>query len=173
MYDEAKEISQSTVSDEKFPFALQYDSKQKELLLSLLQMVGAIVEDDDEEGHMLATMMNMTQLAFIKLLDCVERVKNDEDINPFLAEEAVRLTPLQQGQQEDEAFVEQIDMVMAENNADVLVTEANLINNKEEAIVSGVESTDEVAVASVTTSARSPCSSCSCILVTRETKKKH
>ena len=75
LFDEAKDIAQSTLSDEKFPFSLQYDSNQKEFLLSLLQTAGAIVEDDDDDGHVLATMMNMTQLAFIKQLDCVERVK--------------------------------------------------------------------------------------------------
>ncbi|MBQ7348223.1 MAG: hypothetical protein IJW55_09720, partial [Clostridia bacterium] len=65
LFDEAKEIAQNTIAEEKFPFALQYDANQKEFLLSLLQIVGAIVEDDDEESHVLATMMNMTQLAFI------------------------------------------------------------------------------------------------------------
>ena len=93
LYDEAKEIAQNTTDDEKFPFMLHYDANQKEHLLSMLGMVGAIVEDDDDDGHVLATMMNMTQLAFIKQLDCVERVKTDEGINPFLAEEAVKLTP--------------------------------------------------------------------------------
>lgn len=78
LFDEAKEIAQSTHSDEKFPFALQYDSNQKEFLLSMLETVGAIVENDDDDGHVLATRMNMTQLAFIKQLDCVERVKTDE-----------------------------------------------------------------------------------------------
>jgi hypothetical protein len=34
-------------------------------------------------------MMNMTQLAFIKRLDCVERVRTDEGLNPFLEEEAL------------------------------------------------------------------------------------
>ena len=89
LFDEAMEIAQNTTGDEKFPFALQYDANQKEFLLSMLEMVGAIVEDDDEEGHMLNTRMNMTQLAFIKRLDCVERVRTDEGRNPFLAMEAV------------------------------------------------------------------------------------
>ena len=89
LFDEAKDIAQNTTAEEKFPFALQYDANQKEFLLSLLQTAGSIVENDDEEGHVLATMMNMTQLAFIKRLDCVERVRTDEGLNPFLAEEAV------------------------------------------------------------------------------------
>ena len=46
------------------------------------------MEDDDEEGHMLFTRMNMTQLAFIKRLESVERVRTDEGHNPFLMEEA-------------------------------------------------------------------------------------
>ena len=39
LFDEATEISQSTHSNEKFPFALQYDSNQKEFLLSMLEAV--------------------------------------------------------------------------------------------------------------------------------------
>ena len=39
LFDETKEISQSAHSNEKFPFALQYDSNQKEFLLSMLEAV--------------------------------------------------------------------------------------------------------------------------------------
>ena len=89
LIEEANKIAQNTKSDEKFPFALQYNANQKEFLLSMIKTTGAIVEDDDEEGHILATMMNMTQLAFIKQLDCVERVKTDEGANPSFADKAV------------------------------------------------------------------------------------
>ena len=88
LYDEAKEIAQNTTDDEKFPFILQYDANQKDHLQSMLQMVGAVVEDDDEEGHKLSARMNMTQLAFIKRLESVERVMTNEVHNPFLMEEA-------------------------------------------------------------------------------------
>ena len=91
LYDEAKEIAQNTTDDAKFPFILQYDANQKDHLRSMLQMVGAVVEDDDEEGHKLFTRMNMTQLAFIKRLESVERVMTNEVHNPFLMEEAERL----------------------------------------------------------------------------------
>ena len=87
----AKEIAQNTISDEKFSFALHYDTNQKEFLLSMLETVGAIVENDDEEGYILATTMNMTQLAFIKRLDCVERVKTEEDSNSQRKEEIEKL----------------------------------------------------------------------------------
>lgn len=92
LIEEAKEIEQNTKTDEKFPFDLQYDANQKEFLLSMLETVGAVVEADDEDGHVLSAMLNMTQLAFIKRLDAVERVKNDEGNNPFLAEEAEAAT---------------------------------------------------------------------------------
>ena len=39
LFDEAKEISQSAHSNEKFPFALQHDSNYKDFLLSLLEAV--------------------------------------------------------------------------------------------------------------------------------------
>ena len=58
LFEEAKEIAQSTKSDEKFPFSLHYDANQKELLVSMLGTVGAVVEDDDEESHTLSTQMN-------------------------------------------------------------------------------------------------------------------
>ena len=90
LFEEAKAIAQTTVAAEKFPFTLQYDANQKEFLLSMLETVGAVVEADDEEGHKLNTRMNMTQLAFIKRLDCVERVRTDEGRNPFLAMKAER-----------------------------------------------------------------------------------
>ena len=92
IFDEAKEIAQNTGADEKFPFFLQYDANQKDFLLSVLQTVGAIVENDDEEGHMLSTRMNMTQLAFIKRLDCVERVRTHEGRNAMLAGEAAKVS---------------------------------------------------------------------------------
>ena len=93
LIEEAKEIAQSTLSDEKFPFALQYDSNQKEFLLSMLETVGAIVENDDDDGHVLTTMMNMTQLAFIKRCNCVEKVKTDAVRNSPADEEFEKLNP--------------------------------------------------------------------------------
>ena len=44
----------------------------------------AIVEDDNEECYTLSTRMNMSQLAFIKQLCYVERVKTDESTYDFL-----------------------------------------------------------------------------------------
>ena len=89
LFDEAKEISESTGLDEKFAFSLKYDANQEDFLTSMLNEVGAVVEDNNEDDCIISTKMNMTQLAFIKRLDCVERVKTDEGINPFLAEKAV------------------------------------------------------------------------------------
>ena len=87
LFDEATDIAHNTSSDEKLPFTLKYDANKKEFLLSILKTAGALVEYDDEDGHTLSTMMNMTQLAFIKRLDCVERVKAEKKTNPFLDDE--------------------------------------------------------------------------------------
>ena len=169
LIDEAKEIAQNTTDGEKFPFILQYDVNQKDDLQSMLQMVGAIVEDDDEEGHMLSTRMNMTQLAFIKRLDCVERVRTDEGINPFLAEEAVKLTLVQQDQQEDESLDGEEQEVITDIDDETLEVQTELvINRTTDASIEAVAVADEeqdndgIAVASVTASARNSCSSCSC-----------
>ena len=42
LFDEAKEIAETTTSDQKFPFDIQYNVEQKEFLLSMLQTVGAV-----------------------------------------------------------------------------------------------------------------------------------
>ena len=167
LFDEAKEIAQSTLSDEKFPFALQYDSNQKEFLLSMLEAVGAIVENDDDDGHVLATRMNMTQLAFIKQLDCVERVRTDEGINPFLAEEAVKLTPIQQEQQEDEGLDDEVEMVITDIDSKTLEVQTEIALNRttdvehEAVAVAEMEQADgDIAVTSVTATARSSCCPC-------------
>ena len=167
LFEEAREIAQSTHSDEKFPFTLQYDSNQKEFLLSMLRTVGAIVEDDDDDGHILATMMNMTQLAFIKQLDCVERVKTDEGINPFLAEEAVKLTPVQEDQQEEAPLDGEVQEVITDIDDETLEVQTELVVNRTvdanlEVITPAevAEDNDGIAVASVAASARSSCSSC-------------
>jgi len=164
LFDEAKEIAQSTLSDEKFPFALQYDSNQKEFLLSMLETVGAIVEDDDDDGHVLATMMNMTQLAFIKQLDCVERVKTDEGINPFLAEEAVKLTPIQQ---EDESLDDEVKVAVTDIDPETLEVQTEIALNRttdaelEAIAIAETEQADgDIAVASVAATARSSCCPC-------------
>ena len=161
LFEEAKNIEQNTKADEKFPFVLQYDSNEKEFLLSILQTAGAIVENDDEEGHIIATMMNMTQLAFIKRLDCVERVRTDEGSNPFLDEEAENLTPIQKHQESDEAFVTQI--AMAANDKDEVGVENELVKAvpMEATVANETEQDEGVAVAAVA-APRSSCSSGCC-----------
>ena len=49
LFDEAKEIAQNTVSDEKFCLGVKYDVNEKGFLLSILRKVGVFLEDDDEE----------------------------------------------------------------------------------------------------------------------------
>ena len=167
LFDEAKEIAQSTLSDETFPFALQYDSNQKEFLLSMLEAVGTIVENDDDDGHVLATRMNMTQLALIKQLDCVERVKTDEGVNPFLAEEAVKLTPIRQERQEDEGLDDEVQDVVTNIDPETLTAKTEIALNRisdarleEIAITEFEQEGNDIAVASVNATARSSCCSC-------------
>ena len=164
LFDEAKGIAQNTKSDDKFPFTLQYDSNQKEFLLSMLDAVGAIVEDDDDDGHILATMMNMTQLAFIKQLDCVERVKTDEGINPFLAEEAVKLTSIQQ---EGESLDDEVKVAVTDIDPKTLEVQTEIALNRttdaelEAIAIAETEQADgDIAVASVAATARSSCCPC-------------
>lgn len=162
LFDEAKTIEQNTRADEKFPFALQYDPNEKDFLESMLQKVGAIMESDDEEGHVLSTRMNMTQLAFIKQLDAVERVKTDEGMNPFFAEgaEALVLNPqneLENQEFENEAEATSINLnhepLNVENEmADCLIADANYAI---QTITEKQACDDGIAVASAATSPRS------------------
>ena len=87
LLEEAKAIAENTKADKKYPFDLQYDANQKDFLLSILNTVGAIVENDNCETRVLSTFMNMSQLAFIKRLECVQKVKTDEGSNMFLGYE--------------------------------------------------------------------------------------
>lgn len=167
LIEEANTIAQNTKSDEKFPFALQYDVNQKDFLLSMLITIGAIVENDDEDAHLLTTMINMTQLAFIKQLCCVERVKTDEGINPFLAEEAVELTSIQQEQQEDEALDDEVQVVVADIDPETLEVQTEIALNRttdaelEAIAIAETEQADgDIAVASVAATARSSCCPC-------------
>ena len=163
LIEEAKEIAQNTKSDEKFPFTIQYDTNQKEFLLSMLETVGVIVEDNDEEGHMLSAKMNMTQLAFIKCLDCVERVKTDEGINPFLAEEAVNLETVQDDHQDSKALNNEAQEIIANTGNETLKVQTELsltpavdINLKTVASTEEDLTNDSVSVA-VAATARSSC----------------
>ena len=83
--EEAKKIAVNTKADESFLFALLYDVNNKEFLLSILQTLGINILSDDEEQHILHIKMNMTQLSFIKLLHCVERVSTAEESNPLFS----------------------------------------------------------------------------------------
>lgn len=74
--------------DERFTFYLQYDPNLKHDLLEVIETAGAEVVADDTEGHVLTVSTNMQQLALIKRVDGVERVRSNEGSNPFLMEEA-------------------------------------------------------------------------------------
>ena len=164
LINEAKEIAQRRKSDEKFPFYLQYDVNQKEFLMSMLQTVGAVVEKDDEENYTLSTKMNMAQLAFIKRLDCVERVSTNEGMNSLLVEEAVKLTPIQQ---EDEVLDDEVKVAVTDIDTESLGIQAEIaLNRPVDTNLKGVEITEsdqtngDIAVASVTATPRSSCCPC-------------
>ena len=134
LFDEAKKIAQNTIGEEKFPFLLKYDVTKKEFLLSMLETAGATVENDDDDANVLSTMMNMTQLSFIKRLNSVERVMTDEAINPFLADGANKLSKTEVDQKDKITTVESTVGIMTlaaepsvapHNAAPVSMTENN------------------------------------------------
>ena len=140
LYDEAKEIAQNTTADEKYPFTLQYDANQKDFLQSMLQMVGAVVEDDNDDGHTLSTRMNMTQLAFIKRLESVERVKTDEGRNPFLMEEAEQPATVAETTAVAEATQTAQVMTLAADEAVAVTAEEPAMANANDGIATACES---------------------------------
>ncbi len=84
LFKEAERIAETTQEEEKFTFFLKYDLNEKDFLKSLIEKAGANVESVD--GDTLKVLMNMSQLALIKSLDCVERVKDDESANRRIVE---------------------------------------------------------------------------------------
>ena len=112
--EEAAQIANATLADTKFSFLLEYDTNQKEQLLSVLQAAGVIVEKDDETSHMFLAQMNMTQLAFIKQLDYLEGVKSDERGNPFLAEDTSKANQLRQDIMKSERMEEGVEAALDE-----------------------------------------------------------
>ena len=146
LFEEAKEIADNTKEDEKYPFVLQYDANQKDFLISILQAVDAIVESDDDDGYKLSTLMNMSQLEFIKGLDCVEGVMSNEGMNPFIMDEAV------------EIFSDEIvDTIETKDESEQ--SEQIMMLSMDEATEVSAES-EEIAVAEVNTMSVS--SSCCC-----------
>ncbi len=102
--EEAKEIGIKTAGEEKFPFVIQYDENQKNFLLTVLDRATILVESNDEKTHLIEVSMNMTQLSFMKKLDCVERVKTDEGINVQLAGETDEGISVQPTDETDEGI---------------------------------------------------------------------
>lgn len=88
MSEEAARIAEATGEHAKFAFYLHYDAVQKELLMSLLEMSGAVVTGENEEERVISALLNMEQLAFVKSSGCIERVGSDEGANPYLSENA-------------------------------------------------------------------------------------
>ena len=88
LFEEAKRVGQKTIEDERFDFALLYDVNEREFLYKLLQSLDVDIISENENENVLNVHMNMQQLKFIKGLDCIKRVKTDEDINAELGNES-------------------------------------------------------------------------------------
>lgn len=101
MSEEAARIAETTGEHAKFAFYLHYDAVQKELLMSLLEMSGAVVTGENEEERVISALLNMEQLAFVKSSGCIERVGSDEGANPYLSENAGDPNPDVDDRQED------------------------------------------------------------------------
>ena len=164
LFEMAEEIAKSTQTDEKFPFTIHYDANQKDFLLSLLQISEAIVEDNDEENHLISALMNMRQMTFIKHLDCTNRISTDEGINPFLTEE---IENLEQEQFNNGDFGNNISGEShSEHIMNTKFNETAKVNNDTTLIVVSADIADcsvdeEISVASVdSASVRSSCSNC-------------
>lgn len=90
-------------------------------------------------------MMTMKQLAFIKRLDCVERVKTDEGINSFLDDETGRITT-------------NIDFKTLGMRIESAGNRTTDVKFRTDALTEGDQIDSGVAIASVTAAVRSSCS---------------
>ena len=89
LFEEAKKIAETTANEDKFIFILQYDANRIDFLMSVLKAVGAEVILLNEEAYTLDAAMNMTQLAFVKPLDCIERVSTHEELKIAIPDEEI------------------------------------------------------------------------------------
>lgn len=71
IYAEAAQIAATSAQDVKYPFVIKYDVNWKEFLLDMIDKCGGVVKEEINDTE-LAVSVNMTQLKFIKALDCVE-----------------------------------------------------------------------------------------------------
>ena len=74
IYAEAAQIAAASAQDVKYPFVIKYDINWKEFLLDIIDKCGGVVKEEIGDTE-LAVSVNMTQLKFIKALDCVEGVR--------------------------------------------------------------------------------------------------
>ena len=74
----AAEIAAVSESMEKFIFTVFYALSDKEIILSELKRIGAVIVNHTDKDSAVTVKMSMAQLAAIKTLECVERVEMPE-----------------------------------------------------------------------------------------------
>ena len=74
----AAEIAAVSESMEKFIFTVFYALSDKEIILSELKRIGAVIVNHTDKDSAVTVKMSMEQLAAIKTLECVERVEMPE-----------------------------------------------------------------------------------------------
>ena len=132
IYAEAAQIAAASAQDVKYPFVIKYDINWKEFLLDMIDKCGGVVKEKIGDTE-LAVSVNMTQLKFIKALDCVEKVSEYED--EFLA------------------------LMRKEKNVIIQNAQTMTLTADEPVAMSAVEATG---VAEASVACESPSSSCCC-----------
>ena len=79
----AAEIAAVSESMEKFIFTVFYALSDKEIILSELKRIGAVIVNHTDEDSAVTVKMSMEQLAAIKTLECVERVEMTESVKRY------------------------------------------------------------------------------------------
>ena len=74
----AAEIAAVSESMEKFIFTVFYALSDKEIILSELKRIGAVIVNHTDKDSAVTVKMSMEQLAAMKTLECVERVEMPE-----------------------------------------------------------------------------------------------
>lgn len=164
LFDEAMKILNNTKTDEKFLFALQYDEFQKETLISVLQHLGVIIENIDEKNHILYANINMTQLAFIKRSNCIERVMTEEENPSYFNKNENSCAELLDENEIDSVSKPDENILSLEKNISSISMKAELDSLENYSVLQTVEHNDtltsSISVASVDAYAISPCNSC-------------
>ncbi|MBQ9085705.1 MAG: Ig domain-containing protein [Clostridia bacterium] len=91
IYEEARRIAMESAGKESALFFVEYDTNREEDFLALISEMGSTVEGEEEGTGALILSLNEDQLAFVKTLDYVERLRENRPVIRQAEEETLNI----------------------------------------------------------------------------------